>query len=128
MHIPSLYDEIVTALVSRPTVQHWHFCRSTESREEEEAELAGEGRRLSRSGRRSIEAVAVRMTASMMSPSTASVSELWPPLLNLARDRRVLDVGPSRRADQPPDTHCSCYLRSTAFTTSTWVTRSYLGS
>jgi len=59
--------------------------------------LAGEGRRLSRRGRRSIDAVAVRMTASMMSPSTASVSELCPPLLNRARDLSVLDIGPSRR-------------------------------
>ena len=59
--------------------------------------MAGEGRRLSRSGRRSMDAVAVRMTASMKSPSTASVSELCPPLLNRARDRSVLDIGPSRR-------------------------------
>jgi len=86
------------AFISDMTVENWHFCRSTESRDEE-AELAGEGRRLSRKGRRSSEPVAVRMTASMMSPSTASVSELCP-LLNRARDLRVLDVGPSRRPNR----------------------------
>ena len=77
------------------TEDNWHFWRSTESREE--AELAGDGRRLSRKGRRSREAVAVRITASMISPSTPSVSELCPPLLNRASERRVLDDGPSRR-------------------------------